>query len=277
MNKIILKIILSVFLIFICSCEDNLSSNSPNGLVIIIKADDLGDTTANWNKFIKLIEDNKICASIGVVPAQVKKAGSKEEIVRVSKLRMGNRFPVIEFWNHGYDHSRKNGISEFSSPDLKNQIDHIQKTQSFLYNTLKSTCHTFGAPFNKTSGVTSSALDEFPEINVWLCYQSNEKQLINQWKDPNMKVIYQNDKHLILNVDYLFLHDFEVGDLINNYEIDKEKPYISIQIHPAMWDNSKFDKFDKMIHFYKDRHLAIFMTPYQYYKYLHKGYAPDEN
>ncbi|MDD4969240.1 MAG: hypothetical protein PHT07_07385 [Paludibacter sp.] len=276
MNKYLLIIIAFCFLASICSCNDNVSLNSPNGLVVIIKADDLGDTTANWNRFMKIVIDNKICAGVGVIPGRVTTQGSISEMKRINELRQSNEFPYIEFWNHGYDHHKTNKETEFSGSDLNDQTKRIQMSQNFLFDNLSSTCHTFGAPFNKTSGVTSSALVNSPEINVWLSYQKIEKHFLGDWKDPNKKVITKMDQHIILNTDYLYLNDFPIGDIINNYERDKEKPYVLIQIHPAKWDERRFNQFEKLIHFYKDRHLAIFMTPYQYFRYLHKEYTQVE-
>jgi len=276
MHEYLLSILVFCFSASMSSCSDNVTLNSPNGLVVIFKADDLGDTTANWNRFMKIVIDNNICAGVGVIPGRVTTEGSKSEIRRIHELKRWSKFPFIEFWNHGYDHSKINGITEFSGSDTNAQINHIELSQNFLLYNLNSTCHTFGAPFNRTSGVTSSALINFPEINVWLCYQNNEKHFLSEWKDPNKKVINQTDRHIILNTDYLYLNDFPIGNIINNYERDKDKPYVLIQIHPAKWDDSKFVQFEKLIHFYKDRHLATFMTPYQYFKYLHKEYTLSE-
>jgi hypothetical protein len=275
-NKNVYFIILSCLFISIGSCKDNISVNSPNGLVVILKADDLGDTTANWNRFIKIINDNNICASIGVIPAKVKKESSKSEIQRISGLKQDNKFPVIEFWNHGYFHSKVKGITEFSGGDMISQMNHIQLTQQFLNETLQHASHTFGAPFNRSSGVTPSALVNSPEINVWFSYQDNEKHFLPDWVDPDETVVNDYDQHIILNVDYLFLHDLPIGQVIDNYKSDKEKPYIVIQIHPEFWNDLKFKKFEKLIHFYKDKQLATFMTPYQYFKSLHKVYTSNE-
>lgn len=275
MIKYVYFFIVSCCLVSLTSCTDNVSLNSPNGLVIILKADDLGDTTANWNRFMKIVIDNNICASVGIISKNVTTDGSVKEIQRVSEIRQDNKFPAIEFWNHGYTHSKINGVTEFSGSDTENQTNHIQLSQNFLNKTLLAPCHSFGAPFNRSSGVTSKALANSPEINVWLCYQKNEKHFMKEWKDPNVKVINSTDQHIILNTDYLFLHDISIGQVINNYEQDKDKPYILIQIHPAYWNNSMFNKFETLIHYYKDRHLATFMTPYQYFRYLHKEYTAN--
>lgn len=275
-KKNILIIILCFILVTIISCSDNVSLNSPDGLIVILKADDLGDTTANWNRFMRMVDDNKICASIGVIPAKISNEGSKAEIRKISFLKQVNNFAVIEFWNHGYNHSKNKLVTEFSGTDELSQINHIQLSQTFLYEVSQKTCHTFGAPFNHTSGVTSSALSNFPEINVWFSYQKNEKHFLNEWKDPDLKVINSIDQHLILNVDYLFLHGLPIGEAISNYDNDKKKPYIVIQFHPAKWSNLEFYKFEKLVHFYKENKRATFMTPYQYFRYLHKVYNADK-
>jgi len=275
-NKNIYLLLLSYFLISMSSCKDNISANSPNGLVVILKADDLGDTTANWNRFMKIVNDNNICASIGVIPARVNKESSKAEIRRISRIKQINNFPVIEFWNHGHTHLKTKGITEFSGGDMLDQANHIQLTQHFLYQTLQYSCHTFGAPFNRSSGVTSTALVNSPEINVWFSYQENEKHFSPEWVDPDKKVINNYDQHIILNVNYLFLHEFPIGQVIDNYKNDKDKPYIVIQVHPEFWNDSKFMKFEQLIHFYKDKQLATFMTPYQYFQSLHKVYTSAE-
>ena len=85
------------------SCIDDVSQHQPKALIVILKADDFGDTTANWNRFIKKIIDDSICASIGVISKNVHE-NSIPEIQRISTLHQVNGSPVIEFWNHGYDH-----------------------------------------------------------------------------------------------------------------------------------------------------------------------------
>ncbi|NDP19884.1 MAG: hypothetical protein GZ091_02210 [Paludibacter sp.] len=259
------------------SCSDELSVKYSNLPVIIIKADDLMDTTPNWNRFIKVVIDNQICAGIGVISKQLSSNKSISEIRRIAKIKQNNNFSVIEFWNHGYDHS-KNGIeTEFYGTDFEYQLSHIQKSQDFFIDSLQCISHSFGAPFNKTNSTTDSALKRYPDINVWMCYQKNEKENANKyWKDPKKKAIHSLDRNLILDVDYLFLKDFSMDVIKKNFNEDKKKQYILIQIHPQLWDNKSFDNFRKLIRFYKDQKRGVFMTPYQYYQFLHtKKSNPD--
>ena len=270
--------LINISLLLIClfsgillSCKEDISLNSPNGLVVILKADDLGDTTANWNRFIKKIIDDSICAGIGVISKNVHES-SIPEIQRISNIRQKNGFPVIEFWNHGYDHSNFGKKTEFYGNNFNYQLSHLLKAQGFFSDSLHIPNHSFGAPYNRTSHETSLALNQIPDINVWMCFKKFEKQYSFRWKDPNKLIIYSFDKHIILNVNYESVFGINKDLIVGSYDEDKKKSYIIIQIHPAVWDNDTYNKFDSIIQFYKQpEHKAIFMTPYQYYESLHKN------
>ncbi len=270
-KRFIVSIFLSITLnIFLISCSDESSVNYADVPVIIIKADDLIETTPNWSRFIQVVIDNEICASIGIISKPLSSKNSISEIRRISKIKQKNNFPVIEFWNHGYDHSKHGNITEFYGTDFNYQLSHIQKSQDFFIDSLQCISHSFGAPFNKTSSVTDAALKKYPDINVWMFYQKIEKQNSNDyWKDPKKKAIHSSDRNLILDVDYLSLKDFSMDRLQKNFNKDKNKQYILIQIHPQHWNNKSFENFIKLISFYKDQKRGIFMTPYQYYQFLH--------
>lgn len=259
-----------LFSLLLSSCNEDVSLNAPNGLIVIIKADDLGETNPTWNKFMKMVEDNEICASVGIITKNVTTNESIEEIKRVSNILQPNKFPVIEFWNHGYDHYRNGKVHEFQGTDLLLQNNHIQYVQDFFILNLNLTSKTFSAPYNKTSEETANALRHFPEINVWMCYEKIENRYQKSWKDPKKKLITLTDLNIMLNVDYLYVNSFPIDKVISNYKYDKKKPYILIQIHPGGWDDSEFAKFKELIDFYKIGNRATFMTPYQYYQYLHK-------
>ncbi len=268
------RIILSIFILFfIISCRENVSLNSPDGMIIILKADDMGDTTANWNRFVKILIDDSINAGIGIISKNVHMS-SVPEIQRVSDMKQKNGFPVVEFWNHGYDHvdlKEHDQVTEFYNTNYAYQHAHFELAQRFFSDTLHFTSHSFGAPHNRTTLLTETVVESFKEINIWQHYTKIEKYKHTGWKDPKFKVIGELDKHIILSIDYLSLKYLDIETMIKNYELDCKKPYLLIQIHPAGWDDEIFDKFKSLIQFYKQNHRAIFMTPYQYYQYLHKN------
>ena len=267
-RKLIFFLIVIFYIFTFQSCHEDISLNAPNGLIVILKADDLGDTTANWNRFIQTIIKDSINASIGIIPRKVKTIGSIFEIQRVSNLKQSdNNSSIIDFWVHGYDHSLTNKIAEFQTNNLNYQIDHIRKAQKFFSDTLHISNNAFGAPFNSTTNITYLALKNFPEINIWMCFQRTEKQYHEEWKDPNRQVIKKSDKNLLLNVTYENLWKSPTADIIHNFANDKKRAYILIQIHPDNWNDSVFEDFEELVYFYKMNHVT-FMTLNQYYNYL---------
>ena len=270
LNKFMLSIcLLSGILV---SCKEDVSQNSPNGLVVILKADDMGDVGGNWSRFIQTLIDDSICAGIGLIPRDVHET-SVSEIRKISNIKQKNGYPVIEFWNHGYDHKDlkpHDEVTEFYNTDYNYQHTHIRMAQRFFSDTLNVTSHSFGAPHNRTKLMTEGIIEKFPEINVWQHYGKVEKYSHTTWKDPKLKIIRDTDKHIILSIDYLSLRSFNVESIEKNYSNDYKKPYIIIQIHPAGWNDETFAKFERIVQFYKQpEHKATFMTPYQYFQSLH--------
>ncbi len=255
------------------SCKDDVSLNSPNGLVVILKADDMGDVGGNWNRFIQILVDDSICAGIGVISKNVHES-SIPEIQKIANIKQKNGYPVVEFWNHGYDHidlKPNSEITEFYNTDYNYQRTHFRLAQHFFSDTLHITSHSFGAPHNRTKLITEGIIESFPEINVWQHYGKIEQYTHTGWKDPKLRVIQETDKRIILSIDYLSLKSFNVESFEKNYINDNKKPYIIIQIHPATWNEEIFVKFENLIQFYKQsEHHATFMTPYQYYESMHK-------
>ena len=254
------------------SCREDVSLNAPNGLVVILKADDMGDVEGNWPRFIQILVDDSVCAGIGLIPRNVREV-SVPEIQKIAEVKQKSGDPVIEFWVHGYDHKeyKNTDIKEFFKTNYNYQYRHISLAQHFFTDTLHLTSHTFGAPFNKTQILTEEAIDKFPEINIWQHYGRTEKynNSSSKWKDPKYKVIHETDKHISLSLDYLSYKRFEISDMLKNFEKDKQKPYIVIQIHPATWSETQFQDFKALLHFYKQNKVN-FMTPYQYYNFLQK-------
>ena len=253
------------------SCVDNVSLHQTKTLIVILKADDLGDTTANWNRFIKRLIDDSICAGIGVISKNVHES-SISEIQRISTINQVDGFPVVEFWNHGYDHlslKMNDEETEFLNTNYDYQYKHFQLAQHFFSDSLHITSHAFGTPHNRSDRKTDSVISNFPEINVWQQYSKLEHYDRKVWKNPKYKNINNTDQHIILSIDYLSLKSLNTSSFEKNFMNDTKKPYILIQIHPAIWNDEMFENFENIVRFYKKSQKVRFMTPNQYYKYLH--------
>lgn len=274
--KQILFILCTFLTVVLYSCEEDALSNPDEIPIVILKADDLGEIDEAWARFMNIIQEEDICAGIGIITNNVKSPNTVNELQRIASKKQLNGFPVIEFWNHGYNHYSNGNIKEFSGTSPDYQTEHIKLAQQFFIDTFKLPCHTFSAPYNRTCKETQKALAGFPEIKVWMCHEKLEETTGANWKNPKKNEIKQDDKQVVLYLDYLFLKGFNYKKINQNYKKDKSKPYILIQIHPANWKEDDFDSFQEFIRVYKNDKQAVFMTPYQYYEFLH-GHENAEN
>lgn len=270
-NKSSLKIVLALFLFTIfmlLSCESDIYRNSPS-MVVIIKADDLGNMTSNWERFIQNVEDNNICASIGIISSQVTDRKSIIDIKEVAEHKQSNGFPIIEFWNHGFDHFGNNSMTEFWGTSKEYQIEHIKKAQEFIFDSLDIQCTTFSSPFNRTSAETYEALNIFPEIKIIMTHRKSEIFEKNSWIEVKRKHGKMNVSKLRLQVQFQSVYDVPFSEIKKNINKIPLDGYLVVQIHPNAWDESDFSTFQEMIDFFKKKQVQ-FMTPQQYYKYLQK-------
>lgn len=267
--KVLLIVLLTSSFVY---CKESTIPYDP-GLVVILKADDLGEMTPNWERFMHIIFKDSICGSIGIIADRMKSDSTVDEIRKISGYKRDNKFPVIEFWNHGYNHIKNKNGTEFDGSTIEYQANHLQMTQEFMNDKLRIQCHTFGAPYNRTDINTLKALYFSPEICVWFCLKNLEKEEKKGWKNPDDHPALDNNK-ILLDVDYYFYKIFPVDKMMNNYSKDRLKPYIVIQVHPLMWKDKNFDDFETLIKFYKSR-KTTFMTPFQYYQYLNDIFEGD--
>lgn len=254
------------FIFILISCNpDNLIYSDHT--IIIIKADDLGNMTNNWQNFISKSVENDVPVSIGVIASHMTDDSTKIKVRNLSKLRSKTGNLLLEFWNHGYDHSRDNNVEEFRIPNLAYQIDHIKRSQVFFKDSLGIESTTFSTPFNESSDTTFEALKHFPEIKIWMCYQRKEKQFHTSWIDPDFNVLKPTENQILLNVRIQAVFHLPLIMLKRIVDSNTHPPYLIIQIHPNTWEDHDFEDYQTMIDYLKQKKF-IFMTPQQYYLYL---------
>lgn len=258
--------LLALLLFFSCEPEKYDLESRP---VVILKADDLGNLTPNWERYIELIESNDICGSIGIISSFVTDKQSITRIREIANKKNSDNESLIEFWNHGYDHSEKDHTTEFWGTSKAYQIEHIRRSQIFFMDTLGIECNTFSAPFNRTSLATYNALDDFPEIKILMIYRPSERNDENNWKDITRKWGKTNKKRVRLKVTVQSVYDVPYETIRKHANVMATNEYMIIQIHPNAWDEHDFLVFQKTIKFLRKKRFR-FMTPRQYYKYLHQ-------
>lgn len=266
--KLYFYILIILAAVLTTSCKDDVIINNDK-LVVIIKADDYSDYSPNWQHFFSMLKENDISAGAGVITALTE--SNYQSIVKIrelSQLKRTDGKPLIEFWNHGYDHAGIDGKShEFCNTNIYIQELHFKLSQKFFSDSLRFISRTFSAPFNRTNSITIHALASYPEIHTIMRYHSHEKYSIKRpWVDPNKKKVKAGDK-VCLNITFQKVYNLPLNDVINYFNTDKKESYLVIQIHPLTWKEDDFTDFQKMIDFLKAKNV-IFMTPEEYYEYL---------
>jgi len=223
---------------------------------IIIKADDLrsrrGAIDPRWMRFIDFIKERKIKASIGVIGESLD-GDFPEYFNAVKELHATGLF---EFWNHGYDHREwKEGgkrMLEFQGSTYEYQKQHLTRTNQLAREKLGFPLVTFGASFAVHDQNTVRALQEDPDIKIWL-YGKPVKS-----DDPAAGKIVLDRRWDVTIEQPLFVPNSQ--KFIEGFTKHPDVDYFVIQGHPWRWDDAGFAEFTKIVE-YALQNGAEFVTP----------------
>lgn len=222
------------------------------GLLVVIKADDLvyqKDGTvfgAGWNRFIEIAHEKGIKTSIGIICNSLDD-GTSEYFERIRALHDSGE---VEFWNHGYTHSRDQdtGTSEFKGAGFEAQLETLTRGQALAVEKLGFPFTSFGSPYNHKDANTIKALREVPELTSWL-YGDEQAELL-----PGQVVLAR-----WVNLEQPVHHpNFEAFK--REFLQNPDRPYYLLQGHPGGWDTARFEQFSQIIDFLQQRE-AMFLTP----------------
>lgn len=227
-----------------------LSGNwKPSGS-IVLKLDDLiyvdgGPVSKRWDNFASLVTKKEIPAAIGIIGNSLEKGNGDY----FEWIRERNESGLFEFWNHGFDHSRilQDGmeIYEFDNSPLQDQVSTLKKTQDLAREKLGIEFVTFGAPYNHIDQNTVTALEEFPEIGIWLYGRAGtktSKTILS--RTPTVGIEYPVHKPV-------FYHFW------NNFYFRSAEPVITIQGHPNSWSESRLREFEMIVDYLKEIGVPI--------------------
>ena len=231
---------------------------SPDRLIVIIKADDLGASYIESN-FIRLF---KLC-NLAKIPFSASLIIGTLETATASQLAfLSNLDPQeeCELFIHGYTHYMKNDKTEFNGPDKKTQIATFKKILDTCQLYLKRDLTVFGPPGNVADSNTKAALYNFPQIKTifFLSSLAGGNRVVLPWLTSVEYTIGKMNNH-----DYLI-------------ERTKKLPAGSVavfQIHPNGWGETDWREFSLLIKELKNN--AIFMTPSEYAKWIERLRSPD--
>jgi len=224
---------------------------------VILKLDDLWCEQEvvhkGWQQVVDFLNEENVKGTIGIVGNSLEK--EDEAYFNWIKEREQEGY---EIWHHGFCHCRqKEGnieIREYRGKNYEEQLESLKNTQKLAKEKLDITLHSFGAPYNSTDEFTAQALEEMPDIKVWMYKET--KALTNKYLLDRIKEV---------NIEYpVHQPDFEQFKL--GYKQFKNEPILIIQGHPRSWveEESRFEVFKKIILFLKKEGVN-FITPYEYY------------
>jgi peptidoglycan/xylan/chitin deacetylase (PgdA/CDA1 family) len=223
---------------------------------IIIKADDVGNRGAQlepaWQRFVDLIEAKDIQASIGLVTDSLE----ADNEAFLAWIRDQHDSGLIEFWHHGYDHSRERGVSkttwwEFRNTDYEKQKFHFERGMELGKEKLGITFRTFGSPYNANDATTVKVLEENPDLRIWL-YPPN----IPSSKLPLKRIGALNIERPVGVINF--------EPFASNYPDHTDEDVLVLQCHPGNWDENSWSEFEKIVDFLKVQG-ATFTTPTAYF------------
>ncbi len=230
--------------------------------VVIIKADDLRVPNEKWKRFVRIIEEKDIKASIGLIAYGFPGYDSNA----VQWTREQESSGRIEFWNHGWDHNiwkdddgRK--VSEFSRSGYEHQKANLEKSQRKMVKILGHSAQTFGAPFNAMDEDTIRVLEEMLELQGIFYYHK---------KEP-LKSTTMDSKSML----YMNLPGENDGVGKPNFQKFKKKyaskqedvSFTALQFHPPYFSEEGFGEFEKIVDFLKAEGW-VFMLPGEYLESL---------
>lgn len=240
-------------------------------IYIVLKLDDLkmhrGMPHRRWQKMAKYIDSKGIKATMGMLCYDLGKATPQYIQWIKNKHASGN----WEFWFHGWDHKSYKGddgktYNEFHHRTYEQQQKRLTDSQNLAYEKLGFYFTAFGPPGGSGTlsqdKVTHQIMIDDPHITCWI-YPSPIDKLGKQ----------TNEQGDILILDRVWGVGIEAAVGAAHFESFvrgyikhvKKRDYFTLQGHPAMWTETRFEQFTKIVEFLIDQG-AIFVLPSEYAK-----------
>jgi peptidoglycan/xylan/chitin deacetylase (PgdA/CDA1 family) len=203
--------------------------------IAIIKADDVKSPTEQWKRFIVIAKEKNVKVSCGIICDSLVDAKKEYTDWLIAEEKSG----FVEFWNHGWDHTRweKDGkkFSEFSRTGHAYQIEHFNKAQKIMQEVFGVTPLAFGTPYNGFDNDTARMLEGNKQIKLLFCK-----------KDPQISGI--------VAAEMLFPGEPDgtgkpnAAKFAMQYESTKDGiNFAAIQFHPNSFQADHFEEYAKTL------------------------------
>lgn len=224
--------------------------------VIIIKADDYWGNWNNqqqkWTDFVTASRELGIKVSLGVVPFRVP-ANNDAALWMQQQQAFGD----VEFWNHGWDHSRDPANPptywEFRNTPLADQQEHFGDTQAWLLAATGRAAIAFGAPYNQTDANTMTVMNGTPPIRLFFTYNGGTARTQGLVKRVHTIGIIAESGGTGKPVAATFM---------SNHPNGPPGP-VSLQFHPAAFAEADLNEYVQIVQFLQGKGYS-FMLPEEY-------------
>lgn len=222
--------------------------------VIIFKMDDLSERSQDaFQKVADIVVQKECKVSFGIIGRSCEGGAEREDYYK--RVRDFVKTGRIEIWAHGYDHFMSGDtVTEFKRMPYQHQYDHFKKSLELVKEKCGITLRTFGSPGNRNDTATIAVVNQFPQIEVFLFPFT---------KDSTYKQFLLTSRVNMEKATGIMDYDY----FVKNYNSRADREYMVLQGHPRLWKEEGMKVFIDIIDFLKSKDV-VFMTPYEYYKFL---------
>jgi hypothetical protein len=138
--------------------------------VVIIKADDFKVPNQAWTNFLASSRGLGVKVGLGVVVTNIVGNTTTAQWMQTQQA-VGD----VEFWNHGWDHSRwtvgSSTLYEFKGSGAAFQQTHFSDAQAGLFITLGRNAMAFGPPYNQYDTDTVAIMNNTPALRLFFTHR----------------------------------------------------------------------------------------------------------
>ena len=232
---------------FLCSLFPTptcVAATPPETKVVIWKFDDVragekARLSAGFKRLGDWSQKENTSITMGVICNSLS-SPNEEDVAWIKKHAVENG-GLIEFWLHGWDHQAFTSadgqkLSEFKGTPLATQATHLKQACELFAKTTGLKFHTFGSPFNQFDEQTPLALDQVPDLTIWL-YGPN--------RDSHRRILARS-----LNLE-IATGKVSAETFLKSYQQKKPTSPLVLQGHCGQWDETSYQDFLQISEFLK--------------------------
>ena len=198
-----------------------------------VRAGEKARLPQGFKKVVDWAEKNQTHVNFGVICDSLIRPNAEDVAwIKKNAIENGGR---VEFWLHGWDHKKTGDkTSEFLGSDLATQTKHLRDACDIFKKVTGLTFRAFGAPYNQFDDNTLVAMNECPELKVFMFGPKGPTKLKVIPRSINMEVATGK-------VSY--------DAFVKAYKDKKPTGVLLLQGHCGQWDAQSFNDFVKVADF----------------------------